>query len=108
VHQLRRVPFERISAAGGDGARRGEDPRARDEAAIHRLLDADVAVTRPFGLHVADGGESLLERAPGGDRGARRAERHSLEEELVVVAALARLLSLEEQVGVRVDEAWQE
>ena len=108
VHELRRVSFERISAGGGDGTGRREDPRPRDVAAIHRLLDADVAVARALGLHVSDGGEALLERAAGRDRGASGAKRDPVEEKLAVVAALARLLTLQEEMGMRVDEAGQE
>src|SRR5207244_1516603 len=68
---LGRVTFEVIAAGGGDGARGGEDARAGDAPFIDGHLDAEVAVPRSLGLHVADGGEPLFERAARRDGGPR-------------------------------------
>src|SRR5438132_8554448 len=70
---LRRVSLQVVAACGGDGARGGEDARAGNASLIDGLLDADVAVARALGLDVADGRESLLQRAPRRDGGPRRA-----------------------------------
>src|SRR5205807_4822541 len=69
---LRRVSLQVVAAGGGDGARGSEDSRAGNASLIDGLLDADVAVSRTLGLDVADGGESLLQRAARRNGGPRR------------------------------------
>src|SRR5256885_11658269 len=49
--------------------------RSGDVSPVDCLLDADVPVARAFGLDVADGRETLLERPPRGDGRPRRAKR---------------------------------
>jgi hypothetical protein len=116
VHDLRplghvhlgRVVLQGVAARGRDRARDHEQPRPRDVALVDGLLDADVAVARAFRLHVAQGREPLLQGAAGGHRGPRGAEGEGLLEELGVVAALRRVLALQEEVRVGVDEAGED
>ena len=71
---------------------------------IDGLLDADVAVSRALGLDVADGRESLLQRSSGGDGGPRRAKREAVLQQLRVVAAFGRILALQKDVRMRIDQ----
>ena len=104
---LRRVALEVVAPGGGDGARRHEHARARDVAFVDRLLDADVTVARALGLDVADAREPLLERPTRCYHGACRPIGCRVLEQLYVVAPGGRILTLQEDVGVTVDEARQ-
>src|SRR5690242_16278776 len=84
---LRRVALEVVAAGGGDGARGGENARAGDALFVDGLLDADVAVAGALRFDIANGGESLLQRAMRGDGRPRRAIRQSALEQLRVVPA---------------------
>src|SRR5258708_28416836 len=66
--QLRRITFQRISARGPNGSSGDEKTRPGGVAPNNRLLDTNVAIAGAFRLHVAEGRESLLQRAPSGNR----------------------------------------
>ena len=82
-------------------------PRTGNVALLDGLLDPDIAITSTFGLDVADGREALLECAPRGDHGACSAVGCGELQQLHVVAAGRRQLSLQEDVGMAVDQARQ-
>ena len=84
-----------------------EQPRPGNIAAFNRLLDADVAVARTFGLHVAQRGEALLQRPPRRNRGSCRAQRERRVQNVGVVAALRGIFALQKNVRVRIDQAGQ-
>ena len=104
---LGRVAFEVVAAGRRDRQRRHVQARPGDVAALDRLLDADVAVARTLGLDVAQRREALRECAPGGHRRPRGAKGQRILQELDVVAAKCRILTLQEDVGVGVDESGQ-
>src|SRR3954451_19371233 len=83
---LRRVSLQVVAAGGRDAARGREDARAGNASLIDGLLDADVAVPRALGLDVADGRESLIQRALRRNGGARGAIRERILQQLRVVA----------------------
>ncbi len=85
-----------------------EQPRPGNVAAFDRLLDSHVAVARAFGLDIAQRGEALLQRAPSRDRGPRRAQGQRIFQDVGVIAALRRIFSLQEDVGVGIDQAGQD
>src|SRR5262249_16248345 len=51
-----------VAAGGDDGARRGDDARARHDALLDRVLELHVAGERALGAEVARGGDAGLER----------------------------------------------
>src|SRR5207302_4038749 len=102
---LRRVSLQVVAAGGGDGARGGEDARSGNASLVDGLLDADVAVSRTLGLDVADGGESLLQRAARRNGGPRRAIRERILQQLHVITTLGRVFTLQKNVRVRIDQA---
>ena len=103
--ELGSVALEVIAAGGGDGAGGHKQPRAGDVAAFDGLLDAHVAIARAFGLDVAQRGKALLQRPPGGNRGPRRPQGQRIFQDVGVIAALRRVFSLQEDVGMGVDQA---
>ena len=104
---LRRIAFQGIAASRRNAARGGKDPRPRNVALVHGHLDSDIAIAGTLGLHVADGGEALLQSASRRNRRARRTIRQRKLQQLNVVAAQCRVFSLEKDVGVRLDQAGQ-
>ena len=102
---LRRVAFKRISAGGRNCARRNKHPRPGNISALDGHLDADIAIARTFGLHVAHGREALFERAPRRNRGSRRAKGQRILQQLNVVSALGWDFPLQKDVRVRIDQA---
>jgi hypothetical protein len=102
---LRSVTLEVVAAGGGDGACDHEHSRSRDASLIDGHLDSDVAIPGTLGLHVAEGGEALLQRASYGHRCARGAIGDGIFQQLNVVAPLGRIFALQKDVGVRVDHA---
>ena len=105
--EFRRIAFEVVAAGGGDGAGDDEQPRPGNVSAFDRLLDSDVAVARAFGLQIAQRGETLLQRAPRRNRGPRRAKGQRIFQDVGVVASLRRVFSLQENVGMGIDQAGQ-
>src|ERR1700723_1026311 len=105
--KLRRVAFKRIASGCGNGASGNKQPRPGNVSALESLLDSDVSVTRAFGLQVAQCSEALLQRASHGNRSPRRAQCQRILQNGDVVSALRRLLTLQEDVGVRIDETGQ-
>jgi hypothetical protein len=81
--------------------------RAGNEAGIDRLFDSNVAVACAFGFNITERGEALFERSAHGDGSARGAEGRRVFQDVHVVAAFGRIFSLQEDVGVGIDEAGQ-
>ena len=102
---FRRVAFEVVAAGGRDCARDHEHARAGNPPFVDGHLDPDVAIAGAFGLHIANGGETLLERAARGHRRTRGAICQRIFQQLNVVATLRRIFALQKDVGVRVDHA---
>ena len=73
-------------------------------ALVDRLLDADVAVSGPFGLDVPNGREALFQGAAGGDHRPGNAIGGRVLEELHVVAAGGGYLTLKKDMSVTIDE----
>ena len=105
--ELGSVALKVVASGSGDGASHHEHPRSGNVAAFDRLLDSHIAITRAFSLQIADRGKALLQGAPGRDRGPRRAQCQRISENVGVVAALRRVFSLQEDMGMRVDQAGQ-
>src|SRR3954469_22547300 len=63
-NDVRVIALEWISTCHRNGARHYEHPRAGNVSGIDRFLDPQITVPCAFGLHIADRGEPLLERAP--------------------------------------------
>src|ERR1700674_3779871 len=105
--KFRSVSLKLIASSRGDGASRDEQSRPGDVSALDGLFDADVAIARAFRLHVAQGGESLLQRAPRGNRGSGRTKRQRILQNVDVVSALCGLLTLQKDMGMRIDQAGQ-
>ena len=70
---------------------RVDDKQARpgNVSALDGFLDADVAIARAFGFEIAQRGETLLQRAPHGNRGPGGAQRQRILQDVGVVSALA-------------------
>src|SRR5260370_28634073 len=94
------VALEHVSARARDGAGRDEQARAWNIALLDGLLDAYVAVASAFGLNVAQGSEALLQRAPSGNCGSRRAQGERGLQGVYGVASLCAVFA--PQVKVRV------
>ena len=71
--QFRRVAFQVVAARRRDRSRCAKQSRPGDRPFFNGLLDFHVAVSRAFGFHVAQRGESLFQSAPHRNRGARGA-----------------------------------
>src|SRR5579863_3567081 len=102
------VAFERITACRGYGASRDEQARAWNIALFNGHLDADIAVTSALGFDVAQCGEALFQRTPGGNGGPCGAQCERRIQNVDIVPALRGILALQEDVRVRIDEAGQD
>src|SRR5258708_769873 len=92
--KLRRIVLERVASSGGNGTSCDEQPWPGNVATFDGLLDADVAVARAFSLYITQSGESLLQRAPRGNRRPGRAKRQRIFQNVDVVSALCRSFTL--------------
>src|SRR5262245_59849968 len=81
------ITFEVVTTGARDGACGHEHAWTGNVTFIDRLLDSHIAVACALGLHVADGGEALLERPAYGDHCTCRAVGGRELEQLNVVAA---------------------
>ena len=104
-HEFGSVAFEVVTTGGRNRAGDDEQPRPGDIAAFDRLLDSDVPVACAFRLEISQRGEALFQRAPCRNRGPRRAKGQRIFQDVGVVATLRRVFSLQENVGMGIDEA---
>ena len=101
--QLWRVTFQGVSTGRGNRERRDEQPRAGNIPAFDRLLDPHIPVAGTFCIHIAKGCEPLLERPPHRNRCPRRPVRHRIFQNVGIVSAFRRILTLQEDVGMGID-----
>src|SRR5262252_4864352 len=109
LRSLRHFEFRCISlqrVAGGSRNRPSGDDQtwAGYISIIDRLLDPYIPVACAFGLYVAQGSKSLLQRAAGCDRRPCRPQCQWRTQDIRVVPTLGRILSLQENVRVRIDQ----
>jgi hypothetical protein len=98
---------DRIRAGRRERGARDLEPRARDDALVHRVAQRDVAVTHALGLEVAQRREAVLERDLQGSHRAGDPVRRVLLQNLVVVLPIGRV-ALDEDVRMGVDQARQQ
>ena len=103
--EFRRVALQIVATGTGNGASGDNQTRPGNVAAFDRHLDADVAITGAFGLHVAQRGKALLQCAANRYRGSRRPQCQRIFQDVCIVAPLRRLFSLEEDVSVGINQA---
>src|ERR1700730_4459858 len=103
--EFRRVTFEVVATGARNGAGGDNQPRPGDLAAFDRQLDANVAITRAFGFHIAQRGKTLLQRASSRYRGPRRPQCQRIFQDVGVIASLRWLFSLQEDVSVGINQA---
>src|SRR2546427_6249682 len=102
--QFGSVVLQGISTGSGNSERGDKKARPGKVAALDCLLDAHVAVARTFGLHVTQRSETLLQRPPHRNRGPRSAQGQRVLQDICIIAALRRVFSLQEDVGVGVNK----
>ena len=85
---LEREPLWRVAAGGDDRARRGEHPRAGNDALVDGLLQLHVGVARAFGTEIANGREAGDQCRAEMSGGARDAEPEAFVHHLVVPGRL--------------------
>src|SRR5512133_90058 len=103
--QLRCVALEWIAAGGRNSAGGNEQPRPGDVAVFDRLFDSHIAVPGAFRLHIAESSEPLLQRTANRNRRSSSAQRSWIFQNVGVISSLGWILTLQEYVGMRVDQS---
>src|SRR6185312_10989251 len=106
-HDIGVVALKRIAARDRNCSCNHKHSRAGNVPGVDRLLDADVTVTCAFGFQVTQCGEAFFQRATSRHRRPRRAESDRVFQELNVISSFCRVLALKKDVGMGINQPWQ-